>query len=74
MLVRIRPPAAVDRRDGADMLLRFDPLREADLLAQLLARPGAGARATTMLMDAYRDGGRFIINFDLPGWTRRRSS
>jgi hypothetical protein len=31
------------------MLLRFDPLREVDRLAQLLAQPGAAARTTTML-------------------------
>ncbi len=45
------------------MLMRFDPLRELDQVAQLLrqtARPAAP-------MDAYRHGDRFIVQFDLPG-------
>jgi HSP20 family protein len=50
------------------MLMRFDPLRDVDRLAQLLAPPAAMARPTTaMPMDAYRDGDRLVIHFDLPG-------
>jgi HSP20 family protein len=49
------------------MLMRFDPLRDVDRLAQLLAQPAAVARTAAMPMDAYRDGNRFVINFDLPG-------
>jgi HSP20 family protein len=50
------------------MLIRFDPLRDMDRLAHLLAPPTAMARPTTaMPMDAYRDGDRLLIRFDLPG-------
>ncbi|HEX6755500.1 MAG TPA: Hsp20/alpha crystallin family protein [Mycobacteriales bacterium] len=51
------------------MLMRFDPLREVDRLAQLLAAPAfAGRPATTaMPMDAYREGERLMVVFDLPG-------
>jgi HSP20 family protein len=49
------------------MLMRFDPVRDVDRLAQLLAQPAAVARTAAMPMDAYRDGNRFVINFDLPG-------
>lgn len=47
------------------MLMRFDPFREFDRLAQ--AATGAPARPTVMTMDAYRDGERFTVHFDLPG-------
>jgi len=46
------------------MLMRFDPFRELDQVAQQVlrqtARPGAP-------MDAYRHGDQFIVQFDLPG-------
>ncbi|MDP9466209.1 MAG: Hsp20/alpha crystallin family protein [Actinomycetota bacterium] len=46
------------------MLMRFDPFRELDQVAQQVLRqtPRPGA-----LMDAYRHGDRFIVQFDLPG-------
>ena len=47
------------------MLLRTDPFRELDRLAQQV--PGTAARPTTMLMDAWRDGDEFHVEFDLPG-------
>jgi len=47
------------------MLMRFDPFRELDRLAQGLAQ-GALAPAV-MPMDAYRHGDEFVINLDLPG-------
>ena len=48
------------------MLMRFDPFRELDRLTQGLAN---GGRATTPVlpMDAYRQGDRFVVHFDLPG-------
>jgi HSP20 family protein len=48
------------------MLMRFDPFRELDTLAQLLGRQ-SGNRQMAMPMDAYRQGDRFVVNFDLPG-------
>ena len=51
------------------MLMRFDPLREVDRLAQLLAGSAIAGRPTTtpVPMDAYRDGERLFVLFDLPG-------
>ncbi|MFE9171536.1 Hsp20/alpha crystallin family protein [Streptomyces kebangsaanensis] len=46
------------------MLMRSDPFRELDRLAQQVfgpTRPGA------MAMDAYRSGDDFVVHFDLPG-------
>jgi HSP20 family protein len=47
------------------MLMRSDPFRELDRLAQQLV--GTRARPSGMPMDAYRDGDRFVVHFDLPG-------
>jgi HSP20 family protein len=49
------------------MLVRFDPIREMDRLAQLLTQQTGPAHQAAMPMDAYREGYRFIIHFDLPG-------
>ena len=49
------------------MLMRFDPLRELDRVAQALTQQAGALRQSTMPMDAYRDGERFIVAFDLPG-------
>ena len=49
------------------MLMRFDPFREFDALAQTLAQQSRAVRPATMPMDAYRSGDRFIVRFDLPG-------
>jgi len=51
------------------MLMRTDPFREFDRLAQqvLGSAPGTWTRPTAMPMDAYRDGDRFVVAFDLPG-------
>jgi HSP20 family protein len=47
------------------MLMRFDPFREFD---RLLQGPGtAPQRTAVMLMDAYREGDHFTVEFDLPG-------
>lgn len=50
------------------MLMRTDPFRELDRLTQqLLGTTGTRTRPTMMLMDAWRDGDTFHIEFDLPG-------
>ncbi len=47
------------------MLMRTDPFRELDRLAQQAF--GNGNRAAVMPMDAYRKGEMFLVQFDLPG-------
>jgi HSP20 family protein len=47
------------------MLMRTDPFREFDRLAQEVF--GTVARPATMPMDAYRRGDEFVVHFDLPG-------
>jgi HSP20 family protein len=47
------------------MLMRTDPFRELDALAQQIA--GNAARPTAMPMDAYRSGDAFLVLLDLPG-------
>ncbi len=52
------------------MLMRTDPFREIDRLAQNLAgagSTGSWSRPAAMPMDAYRDGDHFVAAFDLPG-------
>ncbi|MFD9465921.1 Hsp20/alpha crystallin family protein [Streptomyces sp. NPDC060027] len=49
------------------MLMRTDPFRELDRLAQQLTGPGTWSRPSAMPMDAYRDGDQYVIAFDLPG-------
>jgi HSP20 family protein len=49
------------------MLMRFDPFRDFDrLTGQLLGQADVLTRAP-MPMDAYRQGDRFVVHFDLPG-------
>lgn len=47
------------------MLMRTDPFREFDRLAQQVL--GSGGRPVAMAMDAYRSGDDFVVHFDLPG-------
>ncbi len=47
------------------MLMRTDPFRELDRLTQQVF--GTAARPAVMPMDAYRQGERFVVEFDLPG-------
>ncbi|MFD7922398.1 Hsp20/alpha crystallin family protein [Streptomyces sp. NPDC059740] len=47
------------------MLMRTDPFREFDRLAQQVLH--TAARPATMPMDAYRSGDDFVVHFDLPG-------
>ncbi|MEU3648476.1 Hsp20/alpha crystallin family protein [Lentzea sp. NPDC034063] len=50
------------------MLMRTDPFRELDRLAQqVFTGPGTWSRPTAMPMDAYRSGDEFVVAFDLPG-------
>ncbi len=47
------------------MLMRTDPLRELDRLAQQLSGPQA--QPFPIPMDAYGTDGEFVIHFDVPG-------
>ncbi|MFI5685727.1 Hsp20/alpha crystallin family protein [Streptomyces sp. NPDC051636] len=47
------------------MLMRTDPFRDLDRLAQQVF--GTSARPSAMAMDAYRSGDEFLVHFDLPG-------
>ncbi|WP_199815551.1 Hsp20/alpha crystallin family protein [Streptomyces griseus] len=47
------------------MLMRTDPFREFDRLAQQVF--GSADRPAAMAMDAYRSGDDFVVHFDLPG-------
>ena len=52
------------------MLMRTDPFRELDRLAQQLvgaSTSGTWSRPSAMPMDAYRAGDEFVVMFDLPG-------
>ena len=47
------------------MLMRSDPFRDFDRLAQQVL--GTAARPAVMPMDAWREGEKFVVEFDLPG-------
>ena len=47
------------------MLMRTDPFRELDRVAQQAF--GTAARPAAMPIDAYRKGDEFVVLFDLPG-------
>jgi HSP20 family protein len=49
------------------MLMRTDPFRDFDRLAQQLFGTGTTSRPAVMPMDAWREGDRFVVEFDLPG-------
>lgn len=54
------------------MLMRTDPFRELDRLAQQLvggSTQGTWSRPSAMPMDAYRAGDELVVMFDLPGVT-----
>ncbi|GGU50278.1 Hsp20/alpha crystallin family protein [Streptomyces violascens] len=51
------------------MLMRTDPFRELDRLAQQLVGPGTWSKPAAMAMDAYREGDEYVVAFDLPGVT-----
>ena len=52
------------------MLMRTDPFREFDRLAQQVLGAGTTSRPAVMPMDAWREGDAFTIEFDLPGVAR----
>ena len=52
------------------MLMRTDPFREFDRLAQQVFGAGTTSRPAVMPMDAWREGDTFVIEFDLPGVQR----
>ncbi len=47
------------------MLMRSDPFRDLDRLAQQML--GTAAHPAVMPMDAWRDGDEFVVELDLPG-------
>ena len=47
------------------MLMRTDPFRELDRMAQQAL--GTNARPAAMPIDAFRQGDEFVVQFDLPG-------
>jgi HSP20 family protein len=49
------------------MLMRTDPFRDFDRLAQQLLGVGTTSRPAVMPMDAWREGDTFVLEFDLPG-------
>lgn len=49
------------------MLMRTDPFRDFDRLTQQVF--GTVARPAVMPLDAWRDGDKFVVEFDLPGVT-----
>ncbi|GAB2604405.1 Hsp20/alpha crystallin family protein [Kribbella endophytica] len=52
------------------MLMRTDPFREFDRLAQLVtggSTAGTWSKPSPMPMDAYRSGDEYVVVFDLPG-------
>src|SRR3978361_1861931 len=62
------PPWSITKHGGGTMLMRTDPFRELDRLAQqVLGSQGTVSRPSVMPMDAWRDGDTFVVEFDLPG-------
>lgn len=49
------------------MLMRTDPFRDFDRLAQQVLGAGTSSRPAVMPMDAWREGDTFKLEFDLPG-------
>lgn len=49
------------------MLMRTDPFRDFDRLAQQILGVGTTSRPAVMPMDAWREGDTFVLEFDLPG-------
>lgn len=51
------------------MLMRTDPFRELDRMAQHLMGPGTWSKPSVIPMDAYRAGDEYVVAFDVPGVT-----
>jgi HSP20 family protein len=63
-------PMTTTLDEEEDMLLRTtDPFRDLDRLTQQLFSGASGTtnRPAVMPMDAWREGERFVVEFDLPG-------
>src|SRR5690348_8190175 len=57
-----------ERTSTMAMLMRTDPFRDLDRLAQqVFGTTGTVARPSVMPMDAWRDQDTFVVQFDLPG-------
>ncbi len=55
------------RKEADPVLMRFDPFRDLDRLAQNLWSGETGRRMNGMPIDAYRQGETFYVNLDMPG-------
>jgi HSP20 family protein len=55
----------MQNQEDAMLLRTTDPFRNVDRLSQHLL--GTTSRSAVMPMDAWREGDRFVIEFDLPG-------
>src|SRR5436190_6318966 len=62
---RSRSPRPTQDQEKAMLLRNTDPFRDFDRLTQQLL--GTTNRPVVMPMDAWREGDRFVIEFDLPG-------
>lgn len=49
------------------MVLRFDPFREFDRMAEQMFAAAAGGAPRGMPMDLYRSGDHYVLHCDLPG-------
>src|SRR3954465_11286924 len=58
-------PVVTAREEIRSMLMRTDPFRELDRVAEQVF--GTAARPAAMPIDAYRKGDEFVVLFDLPG-------
>jgi len=48
-------------------LMRFDPFRDFDRLAEQIVQSGGRGSPRSFPMDAYRRGDQFFVHLDLPG-------
>src|SRR3954465_6065254 len=58
-------PVVTAREEITSMLMRTDPFRELDRVAQQVF--GTAAQPAAMPIDAYRKGDEFVVLLDLPG-------
>jgi HSP20 family protein len=62
------PPSKIGtRKEDAMSVLRFDPFRDFDRLADQMYSAGARGGPRSIPVDAYRSGNQFVIHVDLPG-------
>jgi HSP20 family protein len=58
---------SLTRRKETIMLMRTDPFRDVDRLAQQLWGWNDRSRPASMPIDAFRHGDSFLVQFDIPG-------